>query len=86
MARAKASAQQALVEPTSELIKKWRITYGNGFIIECFRCRKPTQLANSWATAENTDGSTYGDYSIEYCGTFNKQILNHQQPFLAAAQ
>jgi superfamily II DNA or RNA helicase len=72
-----------VVEPTSELIKKWRIAYNNGFMIECYRQRKPTQLANSWATAENPDGSAYGDYTIEYCGTFNKQILDGRRSTVA---
>jgi hypothetical protein len=59
---------------SSQLTKRWHIEYKNGFAIECYRQRKPTRLADSWAKAENPDGSPYGDYTITYHGLFNKQI------------
>ena len=60
---------------TSQLTRKWRITFENGFIIECFRERKPTRLAESWSRSCTEDAVPYGSYTIAEHGLFNKGIL-----------
>lgn len=58
---------------TSQLTHLWRIRFQNGFEIECYRVRKPTRLADSWAKEETASGP-YGTYTIEDHGLFNRKI------------
>lgn len=64
---------------TSQVTRRWRIEFQNGFVIECYRQYKPTRLADSWAKEQLLDGSLYGKYTIACQGLFNKQIVERVQ-------